>query len=238
MPYSMNDRIRFSESDSSGRLSIPGLINLFQDCCTFQSEDLGVGKSYMKSRHEAWFIFSWQIKIDSLPALGDQVTADTWAAGFNALIAKRDFRLKSADGEKVFARARSIWSIVDLDQMFPKKIDPKQVEAYGMEPPVEGTWYGRKIRYDETRLSEKRTFTVSFDQLDSNHHMNNSQYVLEAMSEVPEGATVNEIRVEYKMQALLGEEIHIFSSNESGKAVISMKKTDGTECAVVQFGLE
>lgn len=107
-----------------------------------------------------------------------------------------------------------------------------------MEPPVEGTWYGRKIRYDETRLSEKRTFTVSFDQLDSNHHMNNSQYVLEAMSEVPEGATVNEIRVEYKMQALLGEEIHIFSSNESGKAVISMKKTDGTECAVVQFGLE
>ena len=38
--YQFQSRIRYSEVDSEGRLTMASLINYFQDCSTFQSEDL------------------------------------------------------------------------------------------------------------------------------------------------------------------------------------------------------
>ena len=41
--YSIESRVRYSEVDEHQDLSITGIINYFQDCSTFQSEDLGWG---------------------------------------------------------------------------------------------------------------------------------------------------------------------------------------------------
>ena len=41
--YEFEGRIRYSECDDTGRLSIFSLVNYFQDCSTFQSEELGHG---------------------------------------------------------------------------------------------------------------------------------------------------------------------------------------------------
>ena len=41
--YTFESRIRYSETDSEGKLTIASLINYFQDCSTFQSQDLGLG---------------------------------------------------------------------------------------------------------------------------------------------------------------------------------------------------
>ena len=38
MKYSFTSRIRYSEIGEDGCLTLPGLINYFQDCSTFQSE--------------------------------------------------------------------------------------------------------------------------------------------------------------------------------------------------------
>ena len=48
MAFSFDSRIRYSEVDSSCRLSLTGLTNYFQDCSTFQSEDLGIGTTVLK----------------------------------------------------------------------------------------------------------------------------------------------------------------------------------------------
>ena len=40
--YTFDSRIRYSEIDRSGRLSIPAVVDYFQDCSAFQSEELGV----------------------------------------------------------------------------------------------------------------------------------------------------------------------------------------------------
>ena len=41
--YTIDGRIRFSEVDHTRRITLPGIVNYFQDCSTFQSEDLGLG---------------------------------------------------------------------------------------------------------------------------------------------------------------------------------------------------
>ena len=40
--YSYNARIRYSECSSDRQLTLPALINLFQNCSSFHSEDAGV----------------------------------------------------------------------------------------------------------------------------------------------------------------------------------------------------
>ena len=45
--YAFGSRIRYSETDSEGRLTLNALLNYFQDCSTFHSEDVGLGIGYM-----------------------------------------------------------------------------------------------------------------------------------------------------------------------------------------------
>ena len=46
--YAFDSRIRYSETDSEGELTLNALLNYFQDCSTFHSEDVGLGIGYMK----------------------------------------------------------------------------------------------------------------------------------------------------------------------------------------------
>ena len=39
----IDGRVRFSEIDHTRKITVPSIINYFQDCSTFQSEDIGVG---------------------------------------------------------------------------------------------------------------------------------------------------------------------------------------------------
>lgn len=41
--YTIESRVRFSEVGEDGYLTIPAIVNYFQDCSTFQSEELGRG---------------------------------------------------------------------------------------------------------------------------------------------------------------------------------------------------
>ena len=68
--YTFNSRVRYSETDEGGCLSVSGIINYMQDCSTFQSEDCGVGVGYLEASHKAWLLSSWQIMIDRYPGLG------------------------------------------------------------------------------------------------------------------------------------------------------------------------
>ena len=63
--YTFDSRIRYSEIDRSGRLSIPAVVDYFQDCSAFQSEELGVGVEYLANK--------MNISKDEIIAIGDNI---------------------------------------------------------------------------------------------------------------------------------------------------------------------
>jgi acyl-ACP thioesterase len=71
--YKFDGRIRYSEVDSERKLTVEKMIDYFQDCSSFQSEDLGVGLDYMKAHAFAWVVNYWQIRFDRRPVMGEQV---------------------------------------------------------------------------------------------------------------------------------------------------------------------
>ena len=67
--YTFESRVRYSEMDEFGKLSVTGIMNYLQDCSTFQSEDLKLGLSYLYDKKRAWWLNTWQILIDRCPDL-------------------------------------------------------------------------------------------------------------------------------------------------------------------------
>ena len=110
--YQFDSRVRYSETDEKGRLSVTGIMNYFQDCSTFQSEDIGMGVSYLKEHHQAWWLSSWQIIIDRYPVLGERITIGTWPYDFKGIFGYRNFTIQDSQGGYL-VRANSIWFLFD-----------------------------------------------------------------------------------------------------------------------------
>jgi len=207
--YTFDGRIRYSEVDSCGLLRPEALINYFQDCSTFQSEDGGVGIGFMKDRHMAWIVNYWQIAVYRYPALGERIRTATQPCGWKgAFIGLRNFWMETAEGERL-AEAYSVWSLMDLARMMPVRAPEEMKTVYTIGPVLDLPALSRKVSVPEEGAAEKAVLTVGEEHLDSNHHVNNGQYVRFLMSMVPEEEIVTGLRIEYRRQALLGDHVHV-----------------------------
>ena len=178
--YSFNERIRYSELGEDGELSLLGLLNLFQDCSTFQSEDLGLGIDYLQNKKEAWWVNSWQIDINRLPVLAESVEVGTFAYDFKSFYGFRNFFLKDENGE-FLVKADSIWFHYDLENKRPTKPTDEALNKYltGHDRHLEMTKIVRKFDIPSEYESGDEIIVTKND-LDTNHHMNNAIYVSKA----------------------------------------------------------
>lgn len=236
--YTFNSRIRYSETDENGRLSPLGIINYFQDCSTFQSESLGMGIRWYAEQGCAWFLNSWRILIGRYPVQGDTVTIGTYAHGFQGIYGYRHFFMQDEKGS--FAvRADSIWILCDTEKgtlLKPPKIhsEPYMASNEGKElPDLHMGEMKRKIRLPK-ELVPLGSLEVQRHHLDTNHHMNNAQYVDVAL----DAAGIRypaELQAEYRHQAVLGDLLELQAGrDEAGGQVIALCDTGGTPYAVVR----
>ena len=231
--YTFDSRVRYSEIDHTGNMTLPALINYFQDCSTFQSEDIGLGTEVLKAKKKAWILSYWQIVIERLPALGERITAGTFATEFKGLYGNRNFVLDDARGNRL-AYANSVWVFMDMEKGRPARPEPEDVLPYGSEPALEMEYEDRKIRLPEN-LEEKPSFPVRKYHIDTNEHVNNCQYVQMAMDYLPEDFCIHQMRAEYKQQARLNDVICPARAIEDNKTTILLNDQKNEPYAVVEF---
>ena len=233
MRYYFDSRIRYSELDENLCLPLHGLINYFQDCSTFQSEELGIGVQYLKEKRRLWVLTSWQIEILRYPPLGERIRTGTWACGFHGFIGERNFVMETEEGE-MLACAYSEWAYMDLDAGRPVRADAGEMERYGMEEPLPMEYAGRKIVVPkEQKFLEP--VTVHTHHLDSNHHVNNGQYIHMAQDYLPEGFEIGQMRAEYKKSALLNDVLVPEAFAEEDRVGVSLCSETGEPYAIVEF---
>ena len=88
--YSFQSRVRYSETDGRELLTLSAITDYFQDCGTFQSEELGLGVKYLQRSHMAWMLSAWQIVVEEYPKLGDGITVGTFPYGFKGFMGYRN----------------------------------------------------------------------------------------------------------------------------------------------------
>lgn len=230
--YTFNSRIRYSEIDHHGTVTLPGIINYFQDCSTFQSEDIGVGFEVLKERKNAWILAYWQVIVDRYPEFGEQITVGTFATGFKGLFGERNFVMKDGNDRQI-ACANSLWVFMDMAKGRPTRPGAEDIEPYGMEAPLDMPYEGRKIVIPEM-MEDRESFPVRKYHIDTNEHVNNCQYVQMAMEMLPKDRQVFKLRVDYKKSAVRGDIIYPKVAEELGRTVILLCDGAGREYAVVE----
>ena len=130
--YELNSRVRYSETDEEGNLSVVGIMNYLQDCSTFQSEDLKLGISYLNEEKRAWWLSGWQIEILRQPHFGERIRISTWPYGFKGIYGYRNFTIEDEMGNPL-VRADSTWFYYDLEKGCPVRVPESQLEGYQIE---------------------------------------------------------------------------------------------------------
>ncbi len=255
--YTFDSRIRYSETDANARLSLESMIDYMQDCTNFQSEDLGVGLGYHKEKQIMWVLAFWQIVIEQYPRMGDWITVGTQSFGCEKMFGHRNFLITrreepgknaedavhadtlhadtTAKASNQVAVANSLWVLMDLKRNRPMIVTPEIGDVYGKYDPLPMDYAPRKIPLPDEGGQAYDSFVVREYHLDTNHHVNNGQYVRMALAVLAEDFVVRELRVEYRKQAVLGDEIIPVAYRREKEYLVALNGRDGRPYAVVQF---
>ena len=234
MSYGYEKRISYSECDGIGVLRYDALVDIFQDCSTFQSEDKGLTLTKLLSLHRGWMLSFWQIDIDRMPTLGDNVYVGTAPYGLKGCIGNRNFFMKNAEGD-FLVKSNSVWVLMDLEKQVPVKIPDMIHENYEISEKLEMEYLPRKLKLPDTPVVFTSKFTVESFALDSNGHMNNAWYVRLAQTAFPPAAqdkSLCRICVEYKKQARLGDVIILETYDAGDEFYIDMRDENGISYAI------
>lgn len=230
--YCYKSKIRYSELDETGHLRLESLLDYFQDCSIFHSEDIGLGLDYFKEHHMVWAMSSWQIVVERFPKLCEVVTVGTAPYEFKGFIGFRNFLMTDEEG-KWLASANTIWSLLDTQTGKPVRPTGEMMEGYVLEPKLDMDYAPRRIQIPEN-LEKRDAVQIRSHHLDTNHHVNNGQFVRIALDSLPGDFQIRQLRAEYKKQVMPGSVLtpYIGAVKEDGHVIVLKDETDSVCCIV------
>ena len=231
--YELKSIVRYSESSTEGKLTYHALLNYLQDSSTLHSEVLGESGPEMFKNNMAWVLSFWQICIEELPKSSEDIVVSTWPYQTKGLFGLRNFCVENGEGNRI-VKANSIWVLIDPRNGRPIRIPEDVSVHYPDEPKLEMDYCDRKITLPE-EYEEKEGIVVPKYFIDTNNHVNNAKYVMIAEQYLPEGFEVKEIRVEYKLAAVLGDMMVPRVTVKDDEVTVALVTSAGQLYAAIQF---
>lgn len=253
--YSYKTRVRYSELDEAGKLSILGLFNYLQDTAIFHCEEVGRSVSALAHDGRAWYVLGWEIDIYQLPCLGDEIVLETWVPNIKGRVSQRRLRLSDRHG-KTLVDVNSSWVLFDVASGKAIRIPEEEIDYYRAELTNDATKAQRISRIGFTTPYKATPITISEHYLDTNHHVNNARYIELALAATEEIAAQTDseastnaaeltelthslegarLLVEYRKMALLGDIIYPEVHPYQGSACIRLNDENGDAYAIVQL---
>ncbi len=231
--YEYKGRVRYSECDRHGKLSIAGVINYLQDVAILHSEDKMVGVDYLADEEMGWVVTNYTMNIRRFPKLGEEITVRTYPHSMRACVALRSFEMLDEKGER-FAEAISTWALMNIKDFKPVKISEEIIAAY--QPMICPEFSPEPVKArpqgEEERVGH---FTVSEAEIDTNGHMNNGAYARIAEKFLPDGFEFTSCTYVYKKMLFIDEKAEVFTSKtDDGSTQIIFRK-DGELSFLAQF---
>ena len=233
--YEFDSRVRYSESDKDGKLTLEAILNYFQDCTLFHSEDIGYGIECLSKENKVWVLLSWQIVVERYPEFGEKIKVATIAYDFRRSFGYRNFIMYDAMGKRI-AYANSVWLYMNSEKMIPIRIENNVAEIYQVEPKIDMDYADMKIAIPEVEKELCAPYTVQNHHIDTNGHVNNGQYLKMAYAALKEEVDVKQMRAEYKKSAVLGDVIQPIVYRNNEKYVVTLNGKE-EKFAVIELTL-
>ena len=221
--YVKEYNLRTYECDKNGYLRIVTLFNILQDMADSHASDLGLGMEYCLSKGFAWVGANYHIKINRLPKIHEDIKI-TWPSEEKKIGAIRDFAIYDSQNNLIIC-ATSQWVLIDFARKRPIALkdnlpqytvinERSLVSEFSKLPALE-------------RVDFEKSFSVRFDDIDINMHVNNSLYSLWAIESLDysfrDEYLPSEIEISFKKEGHLGEDVGITTQLDGLQTLHSIK---------------
>lgn len=215
-------------------VTMTAIVNYFQNCCLFQSEDLNVGLDYLTENKLVWVLNSWQIEVDRFPKYAEKIKVYTNPYDIKGFFGYRNFHITDQD-ENIICKANSVWTLLSTENMMPVRDSGEFSKAYKMGQKLDMEYKPRKIDVPEDG-ELKDEVIIKRHHIDVNGHVNNGQYIAIASECLPGDFIPNSMRAEYKRQVMLGETLCPYVVRvDDDTVVVALKDKSDSYATIIEF---
>lgn len=233
---------KFSQGYRVGiKSDVPSIMDYVQQACLHHTYSTPGSMKFYDDLELAWVLTHWQVEIESLPAVADDITISTWSAGFKGFFGERGFIVNDQNGN-IHLNANSNWMLVNRKNLKPVRPTDEISQKYGGAMPLLIPKDFSIPKVQEFDFFSSKHYTVTMRDIDSNNHVNNIAYLTWAWDFFEDGIVPTTLKVAYKKEIRLHDEVEIklyksetngfFIEIENGGKIsaeiyLSWKKEDG-----------
>ena len=183
-PYGHEEwfRIRTHEIDQHKLITVPALLMLMQEASMQNVIKLKLSVWDLEDKKISWVLLRKELKINRRPGLGERVKVVTYPAGFDRILAYRDFWIYSEQNE-VLAYASSTWTLLNTDSRKLQRIPQEMLDLQLIGPESRLEAPSSKLIIPDD-FSNGYSYQIRNYDLDWNMHVNNvvlSKLMLQAL---------------------------------------------------------
>ena len=176
MKKDMDFFIQTRDVDYNDVIKPTAILDFCQDLAGLHAAEIGVGYETMKKRNYAWVVLYQHYEIIKIPPYLDYTKLSTWPKPKGRLEFEREY-LMTDKQDNVLMRGISNWVVIDLTTRSLVRAD--KVDFIGEY--FDFTNYPekckRRINLDPSKITDWYEYSVEYDDLDHNGHMNNAKYM-------------------------------------------------------------
>ncbi len=202
--------LRTNDFDTFDHLKPVALLELFQDVAGLHANKLGIGFKDSYAKGYFWVLVRNKIELFKNPIPLTNAILKTWPHEKGKVDFNREYLLEDESGN-VIARGLSKWVIITTDT---RRLCRANVMDYGDGEIYKNNYYDdvEKVQLPDLSLfSHKLTHHISKNDLDHNGHMNNTRYADLIFDTTNKDLFIKNLVIEYHHEALLDEDIDIYS---------------------------
>lgn len=200
---------------------------------------LGISAFDLEPRNLTWVLLKNEVKIIRRPDLNDHINIQTYPAGFEKVLAFRDFKSVDNQGD-LLSTCSSCWGLMDIKAKQLVKFPP---DILAIQLPVIPFLPRPRFKlkaFDGGELS--LSYTVNRFDVDWNGHLNNTvlnKIILANIRDVG----ISKYQIQYKGEALMGETIEVFTKrlenqvsfkvvNRSTDRIVALARVEFWDCEI------
>ena len=202
--YTLNYKVTTSCCDSEGKLKLYSALQMMQDCSEMWIDSEPATRKFFSDNNMTQLLATRQVEIVRVSRFKEDLTVTTSIYEVLPMYGFRNTFIRDAQGHPCY-RTWSMGAFVDLATGKLARLSEDAIASLTLEAKQEMNYRGRRIilpKQDDTVLPPVQVMRAD---IDYNRHMNNANYVRIAMELLPEGFEVQDMRVEYRIAAKLGD---------------------------------
>lgn len=232
MRFTRETKLDFCRCDASQHIKLSELLSLTSD--TAIEDYYRRGLSWQMLREQGFAILASRVsfRIHRMPKANDELTVTTWEEAPQGLQLYRAYEVTTRDGERLVS-GLSTWLVVNPDTRRILKPSAFTARACPTETTAHNCLECGKIAAAQNaeKWAER---PVHFSDIDGNNHVNNARYgdfIVDSMPERFRARTVTDFRLNYALEATLGNSLTIFgAASDSDKKLTLCGKQNDSVC--------